>query len=81
MKTTLDISDNIMLRAKALARKRHRTFRSLAEQGLLSVIEQLEAEEAVSVTPVTFGGNGINAEFAGKGWSEIRDAAYEGHGA
>jgi len=81
MKTTLDIADNILLRAKELARRRHRTLRSLAEEGLVAVLEGLESEEQAVIRPVTFGGNGLTEEFAHKGWSEIRDAAYEGHGA
>lgn len=81
MKTTLDISDNILLRAKRVARKKHRTLKSLAEEGLVNVLDQLEKDTKVEITPVTFKGKGLSREFADKSWSEIRDAAYEGHGA
>ncbi len=80
MKTTMDISDNILLRAKQVARERNRTVKSLTEQGLLTVLDQLEAEKKASIKPVTFKGKGLSPEFADRGWSEIREAAYEGHG-
>lgn len=80
MKTTLDISDNILLRAKHVARLKHRTLKSLTEEGLVKVIESLESEKTVDIKPVTFKGQGLSCEFAGKSWVDIRDAAYEGRG-
>lgn len=81
MKTTLDIADHILLRAKEAARCHQRTLRSLAEEGLVAVLERLESGERAAVCPVTFKGDGLSAEFADKGWNDIRDAAYEGRGA
>lgn len=80
MKTTIDIADHILLRAKDAARNHHRTLRSLAEEGLVTVLERLEAGERAEIQPVTFKGDGLAEEFADKGWNDIRDAAYEGHG-
>ena len=80
MKTTLDLSDHILLRAKRIARERRRTLRSLAEQGLLQVLDQMEAEESPPPRPVTFGGTGLQDEFRDEEWSRFRKAAYEGHG-
>jgi len=80
MKTTIDIADHILLRAKEAARRHRRTVRSLTEEGLVAVLERLESEEQATVRPITFGGDGLTEEFAGKGWAAIRDAAYEGRG-
>lgn len=80
MKTTIDIADHILLRAREAARRHRRTLRSLTEEGLVTVLERLESGEQAVICPVTFKGDGLTEEFAGKGWNDIRDAAYEGHG-
>lgn len=76
MKTTIDVADTILLRAKEAAGRQHRSLRSLVEEGLVLVLDQLETPEPHVVRPVTFRGNGLTKAFAGKGWAEIRDAAY-----
>lgn len=80
MKTTLDISDNILLRAKKVAHSRKRSLKSIAEEGIMVVLDRLERNEVVEICPVTFGGKGMTREFSGKPWNEVRDAAYEGRG-
>jgi hypothetical protein len=42
MKTTLEISDSILAKAKELAREQNVVLRSLAEEGLTRVIEERE---------------------------------------
>jgi len=81
MKTTIEISDSILTRAKQLAREQNVTLRSLAEEGLRKVIEERSARGSCRVSPVTFRGNGLSQEFQGATWEQIQDAAYEGHGA
>ncbi len=81
MKTTIDISDSILLKAKQLAREQNVTLRSLAEEGLRKIIEERSTRRPCQVHPVTFQGEGLSSEFQGASWTEIRDAAYEGRGA
>ncbi len=80
MKTTIEISDSILMKARQLARDQHVTLRSLTEEGLRKVIEERTARGQCRVEPVTFRGNGLSPEFQGATWQRIRDAAYEGHG-
>ena len=80
MKTTIEISDTLLRKAKRLARKQGLTLRSLTEEGLQKVIDERSARKNFSVRPITFGGNGLTKEFKGKSWSQIRDASYDGHG-
>lgn len=80
MKTTLDVSDNLLARAKELARRERVTLRSLAEEGLEHVLAERESAPPCKVDPVTFKGEGLSAEFRGASWQMIRDAAYEGRG-
>ncbi|MCZ6672822.1 MAG: type II toxin-antitoxin system VapB family antitoxin [Verrucomicrobia bacterium] len=80
MKTTIEISDALLMKAKQLAHDQGLTLRSLTEEGLRKVIEERSAREGFKVHPVTFSGNGLSKEFKGKSWNQIRDAAYDGHG-
>ncbi len=76
MKTTIEISDHLLGRAKALAKQRGETLRGLTERGLTMVLEAEEERIAKAVEPVTFAGEGLSPEFEGAGWAAIRDAAY-----
>ena len=80
MKTTLEISDSLLTKAKQLAREQKVTLRSLAEEGLRRVIEDRSGREPCKIKPVTFGGQGLSPEFERATWEGIRDAAYEGRG-
>lgn len=76
MKTTLVISDHLLLRAKDLARRRKTSLRSLTEAGLRHILDEEEGRERFSAEPVTFGGRGLQEEFRDASWKEIRNAAY-----
>lgn len=78
MKTTLDLSDPLLVRAKVLARKRGTTLRSLTEAGLRKVLEADEASPPRLQEPMTYKDRGLSPEFQEAGWREIRDAAYTG---
>jgi hypothetical protein len=80
VKTTLDISDGLMLRIKALAKRNGTTIRSLMEEGLEMVLAARSSARPAKVTPVTFRGSGLSREFQGASWDRIRAAAYEGRG-
>ena len=80
MKTTLDISDNLLNRARGLARKEKTTLKELAEEGLREVLAKRSARPAHRVKPVVVNGQGLSAEFRGKSWAEIRDEIYRGYG-
>ncbi len=80
MKTTIDIADNIMERSRQLARSEKTTLRDLVEEGLLLVIDRRTQSKRPKIKPVTVKGNGLTDAFAKASWSQIRQAAYEGHG-
>lgn len=54
MKTPIEIADSLLLRAKARAREKRITLRSLIEESLAASLDQ--PEPTVRVTPVTFKG-------------------------
>ncbi len=76
MKTTLELSDHLLERAKRLARKRKTTLRSVTEEGLRRVLEAEEAAPRAPLKPVTFKGRGLSPEYRDASWKDIRDAAY-----
>jgi hypothetical protein len=76
MKTTVDIADDLLLRAKQEAEASHTTLRSLIEEGLREVLGRKSAASRPPIKPVTFRGTGLQPEFRGKGWDAIRDAIY-----
>ena len=76
MKTTIDIADDLLLRAKGRAREQRMTLRGLVEQGLRRVLDE-EAVAPPEMAPVTFGGRGLRPEFRNASWETIRDLVYE----
>jgi hypothetical protein len=80
VKTTIEVADHLLLRAKRLARKQGVTLRELTEEGLTKVLADREARRPTARTPVTFKGNGLCPEFRAASWERIRDAVYAGRG-
>ncbi len=80
MKTTIDISENLLLRAKETARAEGTTLKNLTERGLELVLAKHESLEHRRIKPVVFGGKGLSADFQGKSWSEVRQEIYRGYG-
>ena len=81
MKTTIEISDHLLEKAKSIARSQKRTLREIAEEGLALVIEKHCQRQEQAIEPVVFGGDGLSPEFKGKSWAEIRNEIYRGYGA
>lgn len=82
MKTTIEIADDLLERARRVARKEKTTVRSLTEQGLRMVLKE---KQAMTVKwkwkPVVVSGGGLTDEFKNAPWEKIRDEIYKGHGA
>ena len=80
MKTTIDISDSLLRRAKRLAARRGLTLRAIVEQAL---DRELSVEESVSKSPLrthTFKGHGLQPGLSWSDWSALQSMSYEGRG-
>jgi hypothetical protein len=79
MKTTIEISDGLFERAKALAQRDATTLRELVEQGLTQVIAQRAAPaKPFKLEKRTVKGKGLTDEaIARGGWAALRDMANE----
>jgi hypothetical protein len=81
MKTTVQIPDSLVARAKGIARREGTTLAALVEEGLRGVVKARgeKLEQPFVLRDASIGGSGLSAEFAA-GWDAVRRAIYEGHG-
>jgi hypothetical protein len=81
MKTTLDIPDPLLDDARKLAAREGTTLRALVEQGLRQVIAERRArKKPFKLRDGSFGGEGLQPEFADADWDKFLSAIYEGRG-
>jgi hypothetical protein len=75
MKTTIEISDVILERAKAVAAREGTTLRALVEDGLRQVLRSRRSG-SFKLRDASVDGNGLTPEFQNASWDTLRDAAY-----
>lgn len=80
MKTTVEIPNALLARAKKLAAREGTTVRALIEESLRRVLAERERRTRFELRRVTFGGQGLHPDVAGLDWETIRERAYEGRG-
>lgn len=80
MKTTVEISDELLEKAKRLAAKRRTTLRAIIEQSLRNTLKEQRRMETYELPDRSVDGQGLQPGFRDKPWSDIRDAAYDGRG-
>lgn len=76
MKTTVNLPDELLREAQELARRERTTLKDLIETGLRTVVAQRSATSAFALTDASVDGNGLQQEFRGARWDQIRDAIY-----
>ena len=80
MKTTIDIADPILRRAKAEAARRKTTLKAVVEDSLRQTLAPGRPRGAYRLETHTFGGRGLQPGLAWGDWAAMRDLAYEGRG-
>jgi hypothetical protein len=80
MKTTIEIADDLLARAKQLGRREGKTLRAVVEDGLRQVLKREGRGAAKRVKPVVFRKGGLSREFADAPWTALRDEIYRGRG-
>jgi hypothetical protein len=81
MKTTIDIADALLIRARQVAAAQGMTLRELVEDGLRRAIEERETRSTFRLRRATFRGNGLQTGVTEGSWQQLRDLIYEGRGA
>ncbi|MEO8615694.1 MAG: hypothetical protein ABI600_11180 [Luteolibacter sp.] len=74
MKTTIEIANSLLLRAKARAQERQIMLRTLIEESLAANLDQ--QLPIAEIRPITFKGNGLSRDFQDASWESIREATY-----
>jgi len=82
MKTTIDIADPILDKARKLAARQWTTLRSLVERGLRHVLDEgTKSKRPFKLRDASIKGGGwLRLELQDAGWDELRALIYEGSG-
>ncbi len=82
MKTTIDIAESLLRKAKSVAAKEQTTLRELIEEGLQQVLEgRTRPRRRFRLRKATFKGEGLQPEVTPGSWERLREMIYEGRGA
>ena len=76
MKTTLEISDALLIKAKAIAKKRKVPLRLVVEEALLQLISQPLGKNRYKLPDKSIDGHGPAEDLIDANWGEWRKAAY-----
>jgi hypothetical protein len=76
MKTTVELPEELLRAAQRTARREGTTVKSLLEEGLRLALARHLDHEVTGLRDASVGGNGLQPEFRGASWAEIRNAAY-----
>jgi hypothetical protein len=80
MKTTIELPDDLLRKAKALAATRGTTLRAIIEQGIRTTLNEEQRDEPYQLPDKSIDGKGLQQGFQQGDWAEIRKAAYSGRG-
>lgn len=80
MKTTIEITDALLVEARRLAAREGITLRALVEQGLRQAIRERRKRTEFSLRKATFRGEGLQPGVAERGWEHMRELVYQGRG-
>jgi hypothetical protein len=77
MKTTVDLTDQLLRDAQELARREGTTLKALIEAGLRAVLTQRVDAPLFTLDDVSVGGRGLQPAFRDAGWELLRDASHD----
>jgi hypothetical protein len=78
VKTTLEISDALLARAKRHARRSGKTLRALVEEGLRQVLSAPPAPASYELPDRSVGDAGAPDPLEALSWQDLRDEIYAG---
>ncbi len=81
MRTSIEIPDPLLRRARSVARKRNTTLRAILLEGLRRVVEQQSSDpKTYELRDESFGRGGLVEGLSATDWEQIRERVYEGRG-
>jgi Arc/MetJ family transcription regulator len=75
MKTTIDIADDVLARAKRTARRERKTLREVVDEALRQRLAS-DAPATFRLRRHTFKGRGLHPEVTEGRWETVRDLIY-----
>ena len=75
MKTTIEIADDLLVRAKRQARKERKTLRALVDEALRERLGR-RAHSGFRLRRHAFQGSGVQAGLGEGRWEDVRDLIY-----
>jgi hypothetical protein len=79
MKSTFDINDALLARAKHHARRAGKPLRALVEEGLRRVLDEASTPARYELPDRAVGKAGAANPLEGFSWQDLRDEIYSGH--
>ena len=79
MKTTLDLSDDLLVRAKSFARKTGRPLRAVVEEGLRLALSAQTATSGYELPDRSVGDSRNANPLETLSWQDLRAEIYGGH--
>jgi hypothetical protein len=76
MKTTIEIADDVLMRAKRQARREGKTLREVVEQALRQQLATSDVPHAFRLKRHAFKGKGRHPGVAEGDWQTVRDLIY-----
>jgi hypothetical protein len=76
MKTTVELSDDLLDHARRLARREGTSLRALLEDGLRLVFKTRQQRPARNLRIPAYGEGGLSDAFRDAGWEAVRDEIY-----
>jgi hypothetical protein len=76
MKTTIEIADELLQRAKRQAARENRTLREVIEEALRKQLATKKALEPFRLRRHTFKGKGLKAPITEGDWTTVRELIY-----
>jgi hypothetical protein len=76
MKTTIEIADDLLERAKRQARRERKTLRAVVEEALRQRLTGSSSPASFRLRKHPFGGHGLQPSVAEGQWETVRDLIY-----
>ena len=76
MKTTIEIADDLMLKARRAAAREHKTLRQLVEEALRDRLTRRPPPPPFRLKKHAFAGEGRQASVSEGHWESVRDLIY-----
>ena len=80
MKTTIELTNDLAVKAKRYAARHGLTLRTVIEEGLRLRIRAEPGRTGFKLRDASVEGSGLQPEFRDQDWSKLREAAYEDRG-